>query len=697
MRKLFFCIAFLATISATSSAMNETNPLLIPSTHPFGAPAFDVIKDSDFKPALEKAISIAKEELNSIIENPEAPTFENTIEALEYAGKELSDVEYIFFALNSSCTSPVIQATAEEISPLLTEFAMSVSLNTVLASRVKAVWDVRESLNLNKEQQQLLKKTYRSFQRNGANLPDDKKAEFAQVEEQLSLAKLKFGKNVLSATNAFRMNITDEAQLAGLPDYVKEMAAYEAKGHNEKGWTFTLNAPSYSPFMKFSTNRELREKMWKAYNSKCIHDEFDNTEAVKNIAQLRLKEAQILGYETYADYSLEIKMAKNKETVNTFLADLMEKSLPAARKDVAQITEYAVKNGFEGELMPWDFGFWSEKYQDEVYSLNEEILKPYFLLDNVREAAFDLANRLYGLNFKERTDIPVYHPDVKAFEVTDENNRFMALLYMDFFPRESKRGGAWMTEFRGQYIKDGIEVRPFVTLTTNFTKPTETTPSLLTFYEVTTLFHEFGHCLHGILAEGHYPSLTGTSVARDFVELPSQINENWVYEPDFLKTFARHYQTGEIIPQEYIDRIVAAKNYLAGYSQVRQLQFGITDMSWHSASEIPDGDPIEFEHKVLAPFAVLPQIDGIAFSPSFNHIFSGGYSAGYYSYKWAEVLEADAFEFFKERGIFDKEVAELFKKNILSKGSVEDEDILYRNFRGRDPKPEALLKKLGLN
>jgi len=686
MKKLLIATILMTTIT-----------LLAHSTNPFGAPAFDQIKDSDYKPAFEKAIASAKADIKAIVENPDAPTFENTIEALEFSGRELSNVEYIFFALNSSCTNPEIQKTAEEVSPMLTEFSMSVTLNPVLFKRVKSVWEMRDKLKLTQEQYQLLKKTYRSFERNGANLSDDKKAEFSKVEEELSLTTLKFGKNVLAATNAFTMNITDEADLEGLPDYVKEMAASEAKNRNEKGWTFTLNAPSYSPFLKYSTRRDLREKMWRAYNSKCINDANDNTENIRKIVALRTKEAQILGYDTYADYALELKMAKSKENVNAFLSDLMEKSLPSARRDVQMITEYARKNGFEGDLMPWDFSFWSDKYRDEVFSLNEKILKPYFLLDNVRAAAFDLANRLYGLNFTERKDIPVYQEDVRVFEVTDGNGRFMALLYVDFFPRSNKRGGAWMTEFRPQLILGGVEQRPFVTLTTNFTKPTENTPSLLTFDEASTLFHEFGHCLHGMLAEGSYPSLTGTSVARDFVELPSQINENWIYEPEFLQTFAKHYQTGEVIPQEYIDRIVAAKNYLAGYSMVRQLQYGITDMAWHTVAKVPEMDLVEFEHQVLAPSAVLPQIDGIFFSPSFTHIFSGGYSAGYYSYKWAEVLEADAFEYFKEKGIFSKEVAELFRKHILSRGSIEDEDVLYRNFRGRDPKPDALLRKFGLN
>ena len=695
LQRLATAAAIIAAIVTTSCTMKE-NPLLTASSNPYGAPAFDKIKDSDYKPAFEAAIASAKKDIEAIVGNPEAPTFENTVEALEYCGKDLTNVESIFFNLNEACTNPTMQAVAEEISPMLTEYSMSVILNAELFARIKAVWEQRESLNLNQEQSKLLKETYESFARNGANLPDDKKAEFAKVSEELSLATLKFGKNVLAATNAFTLNITDEADLAGLPDYVREMAASEAKGRGEQGWTFTLNAPSYGPFLRFSERRDLREKVWKAYNTKNINDEFDNTRGILDIVELRTKSAQLLGYRTYAESALVNKMAKTPETVNSFLDNLMSQTLGAARKEVEQIRQYAAANGFEGTLMPWDFSFWSEKYKDATYSLNEELLKPYFRLENVRGALFDLANRLYGLQFKENKDIPVYHPDVQAFEVTDESGRFMALLYLDFFPRESKRGGAWMTEFRGQSIRDGVEERPFVSLVTNFTKPTETAPSLLTFDEVNTILHEFGHALHGMLAEGSYGSLTGTSVARDFVELPSQIMENWAYEPEFLKTFAKHYQTGEVIPQEYIDRIVAAKNFLAGYSQVRQLQFGLIDMAWHCSEAVPSREVVAYEQNLLKKSEVVPIVEGAAMAPQFTHIFSGGYSAGYYSYKWAEVLEADAFELFKEKGIFNREVADSFRKNILSRGSIEDADVLYRNFRGRDPESDALLKKYGL-
>ena len=673
------------------------NPLLETSSAPYGAPAFDKIRFEHYKPAFEAAVAEGKAEIKAIVENPDEPTFENTIEALELAGSTLDKVSNIFFNLNEACTDQKMQQLAEDLSPMLTEYSMSILLNPDLFARVKAVYEKKDSLGLNQEQSKLLEECYKSFARNGANLPDDKKAEFAKIEEELSVATLKFGRNTLSATNAFTLELTDEADLAGLPDFVKDMAASEARARGKEGWVFTLNQPSFSPFMKYSANRDLREKMWRAYNSKGIGGEFDNTEAIRNIISLRLKEANLLGYETFAAYSLEDKMAKTPETVIAFLDDLREKSYPFALRDVKEIQDYANQNGFEGSMMPWDFSYWSEKFRDEKYSLNDELLKPYFELNSVQAAVFDLANRLYGLNFKENADIPVYHPDVKAFEVSDENGRFMGLLYMDYFPRESKSGGAWMTEFRGTRTVGGVEQRPFVSVVTNFTKPTETEPSLITFNELTTILHEFGHALHGLLAEGTYGSLTGTSVARDFVELPSQIMENWAYEPEYLQTFAKHYKTGEMIPQEYIDRIVAAKNFLAGYASIRQLQFGIVDMQWHVLRQIPeDLDVVKFEQDIVKAAPVLPAVDNIVFSPSFGHIFSGGYSAGYYSYKWAEVLEADAFSLFKERGIFNREVAAEFRDKILSRGSIEDEDVLFRNFRGRDPEPDALLEKTGM-
>ena len=676
---------------------NRVNPLLAASPLPFGAPAFDQIQKSDYLPAFREAIDRARAQIRAITDNPEAPSFANTIEALERSGEDLDRISGIFFNLTEACTDDEMDGIAEEVSPLLTQHNMSVLLDEKLFARVKAVWQQRGDLQLDTEAAKLLEDTWKSFARHGANLPADKKERFAKLSEELSLATLKFGQNVLAATNAFTLHLTEEADLAGLPGFVREMAAAEAAGRGETGWTFTLNQPSYGPFLKFSERGDLRERIWRAYNSKCIGGENDNTENIRRIVALRTEKAQLLGYPTYADYALEERMAKSPGKVNAFIDELLAPSLPAARREVAQVTEYAHAHGFEGALMPWDFSFWSEKLQKERYSLDDELLKPYFRLDAVQAAVFDLAGRLYGLGFTERKDLPVYHPDVRVFEVRSEAGRFMALLYLDYFPRSSKRGGAWMTSFRELSCRDGVEQRPLVSIVTNFTKPTADTPSLLTFNEVTTLLHEFGHGLHGMLAEGRYQSLTGTNVVRDFVELPSQLMENWAYEPEFLRTFARHWQSGEVIPQEYIDRIVAARNFLAGYAQVRQLQFGITDMAWHTLSAAPEGDIVAFEQERLRPSAVLPQVPGIVFSPSFNHIFSGGYAAGYYSYKWAEVLEADAFAYFKEQGIFSREAAEHFRKTLLSRGGSVDADVLYRDFRGRDPQPEALLEKLGLS
>ncbi|MBQ2006240.1 MAG: M3 family metallopeptidase, partial [Bacteroidales bacterium] len=508
---------------------------------------------------------------------------------------------------------------------------------------------------------------------------------------------LQFSKNVLAATNAYNLNLTDESDLAGLPEYVKQMGAQAAAERGQQGWTFDLSQPSYSPFMKYSSRSDLRKTLYTAYNSKALGGDLDNTGICKQIAELRMKIAQLLGYQTYADYALEERMAQTTANVLDLLSELMTPSLPAARAEVAEVLAFAKRNGYEeSELQAWDFSYWSEKYKDENYALSDEQLKPYFQLESCIDAVFGLATRLYGLQFELREDIPGYHEDVDVYDVKDADGRHLALFYTDFFPRASKRGGAWMTNFREQSIVDGVEYRPFVSIVTNFSKPTADAPSLLTHDELTTFLHEFGHALHGIMAEGEYESMSGTNVARDFVELPSQIMENWGYEAEYLKPFAKHYQTGEEIPTELIDKIIASKNYLSAYYQVRQLHFGILDMAWHNVSEAQSADALDIERKALQPYLTLPVVDGTMISTSFSHIFSGGYSAGYYSYKWSEVLEADAFSLFKGKGIFSTEVAQSFRDNILSKGSIEPEAVLYRNFRGHDPEPQALLDKLGI-
>lgn len=691
-KTLLIAGAALALISC-----NMKNPLLTESTAPFGAPEFDKIKNEHYLPAFEQGIAEAKAEIDAIVANQEEPTFENTIEAMEYAGQTLSKVASIFYAVMEAHTDDEKQQIAEQISPMLTEYSMYVSLNNDLFQRVKAVYEKKDELGLDQDQMTLLEDNYKSFVRGGANLSDEDKAVYSKLSEELSLATLQFSKNVLAATNAYTLHITDSTELGGLPEFVRTMAAETAAEKGLEGWAFTLDYPSYGPFLKYSTNRELRKQVWMAYNTRAIGGEFDNTEIVKKIVDLRIKIANILGYETYADYALEERMAKSKTTVDNFIMQLLEPSMEFAKKDVADVLAYAKKNGFEENvLQPWDFSYWSERYQEAEYSLSAEELKPYFQLESCIDAVFGLATRLYGITFEERNDIPVYHQDVKVYEVKDADGTHLSLFYADFFPRASKRGGAWMTDFRGQSVRDGVEYRPFVTIVCNFTKPTADAPALITHDELTTFLHEFGHALHGMLAKGRYPSLTGTSVSRDFVELPSQIMENWAYEPEYLNSFAKHYQTGEPIPAELIEKIVAAKNYLAAYGQVRQLHFGYLDMAWHSLKEVPSVSTVEFEQGVLAPWGVLPAAEGAAFSNSFSHIFSGGYSAGYYSYKWAEVLEADAFSLFKEKGIFNTEVADSFRKNILEKGGSEDEAVIYRNFRGHDPQPEALMKKLGL-
>ena len=675
---------------------NMKNPFLTESSAPFGAPEFDKITNEHYLPAFEAGIAEGKAEIDAIVANTDEPTFENTIEAMEYAGETLNRVAGIFYNIMEAHTNDEMQAIAEQVSPMLTEFSMYSSLNPVLFAKVKAVYEKKDELGLDPDQMKLLENTYRGFVRGGANLSDEDKETFSKISEELSLASLQFSKNVLAATNAYTLHVTDSADLVGLPEYVKSAGAETAKEKGLEGWAFTLAYPSFAPFMKYSENRELRRQMWTAYNSKAIGGENDNTDLVKKIVDLRIKKANLLGYETFADYALEVRMAKDRKTVEEFIMQLLEPSLPYAKKDVADVQAYAKAHGFTEKIMPWDFSFWSERLQKEQYSLNEELLKPYFQLESCIDAVYGLATRLYGITFHELDNVPVYHEDVKVYEVKDADGSHLALLYADFFPRASKRGGAWMTEFRGQSIKNGVEYRPFISIVMNFTKPTGDAPSLITHDEFTTFLHEFGHALHGILAQGRYPSLTGTGVSRDFVELPSQIMENWAYEPEYLNSFAKHYQTGEAIPMELIEKIVAAKNFQAGYAQVRQLHFGYLDMKWHSQTSLPEVGTLEFEKQALAPYSVMPSVEGTAFSTSFSHIFTGGYSAGYYSYKWAEVLEADAYSLFKEKGIFNTEVSNSFRKEILEKGGTEDEAVIYRNFRGHNPQPDALMKKLGL-
>ena len=673
--------------------MQKNNPLLTESTLPFGAPQFDKIENKHYLPAFEQAIKEGKADIDAIVNNPDTPTFENTIEALEFSAGKLEKIGSIFYNILEADANDELQEIAEKLSPMLTEFDMYVNLNEKLFQRVKAVYDQRESLNLAPDQQMLLKKKYKGFERNGANLNDEDKKLYSEYEEKLSMLTLQFKKNQLASTNAFTMVLTDEKDLAGLPGYVKDMAAQAAKDKGVEGWLFDLSAPSYGGFIKFSDRRDLREKMYRAYNRRAFGDEWDNTETIRQIVDLRYKEAALLGYKDFADYQTEMRMVGSGEAVWEFIGELKDPAIPVARKELEDLNKYAKTIGFTGkELMPWDFSYYNEKQRVAKYNLTDEELKPYFRLEDCIDAIFSLANRLYGITFKP-ADVPVYHPDVKVYEVHDADGSFLALFYADFFPRASKRSGAWMTEFRGLKVVNGVEERPFISLVTNFTKPTADTPSLITHDEFTTMLHEFGHSLHGILAKGRYASLTCTNVDHDFVELPSQIMENWAYEKEYLNTFAKHYQTGQPLPDELIAKIKASKNYMSAYYHMRQIQFGILDMSWHTLTSLPDKSVLEFEKTALKPTDVLPSVPECIISTSFSHIFSGGYAAGYYSYKWAEVLAADGYSLFEEKGIFDKETAGKFRHLLEQGGSAEAAD-LYRAFRGHDPEPEALLRQL---
>jgi Zn-dependent oligopeptidase len=658
---------------------------------------FSKIKNEDFLPAFQKGIELAKAEIDAIVRNPIKPTFENTIEALAFSGDILDRISSIFFNLNSAETNDEIQKIAQEVSPLLSEFGNDVRLNPDLFARVKTVYEQREKLNLNPEQTTLLDKKYKSFSRNGANLPEDKKNQLREIDKELSKLSLQFGENVLAETQAYQLHITNESDLAGLPEGTIEAARSLAKSLEKEGWIFTLDYPSYVPFVTYADNRDLRKKMAIAFGAKGFqNNEFDNQEIVLKIAKLRFDRAQVLGYATHAHFVLEERMAESPEKVKTFSNDLLEKAKPAALKEFAQLTAFAKEQHGIDQLEKWDGAYYSEKLKQQLFNLDDEILKPYFQLEKVLDGAFAVAQKLFGITFEEIFEVDKYHEEVKTYAVKDEDDQLVAVFYADFFPRKGKRNGAWMTSFKSQYIKKGSNERPHISIVCNFTKPTETKPSLLTFNEVTTLFHEFGHALHGMLANTTYPSLSGTSVYWDFVELPSQILENWCYEPEALALFAYHYETGEMIPMELVHKIKESASFQEGMATMRQLSFGLLDMGWHAQDPSNIKDIKAFESEQFAATQLYPDVKENAMSTSFSHIFQGGYSSGYYSYKWAEVLDADAFEYFQEKGIFDKEVANKFKENVLSKGGTEHPMILYKRFRGQEPKPEALLRRAGL-
>ena len=671
--------------------------LLHPFTTKYNTAPFSQIQMSDYKPAFKAAIDAARVEIDYITTNPEKPTFENTIEALDFSGQTLDRLSSIFFNLNSAETCDEMQRIAQEVSPLLTAFSNDISLNEELFQRVKAVYNQKSELTLTPEQSTLLNKKYKSFARNGALLTEDKKSRLRKIDTELAKLKLTFGENVLAETNNYQLHITNEADLKGLPEGAIEIARALAESKNVEGWIFTLDFPSYLPFVTYADNRELRKEITIAAGKKAFqNNEFDNQEITLQIAKLRYERANLLGYETHAHFVLEERMAQHPDQVKTFLNDLLAKAKPAAEKEFAQLTAFAKELHGIDQLEKWDGPYYSEKLKQKLFNLDDELLKPYFKLENVLNGAFTIANKLFGLTFREIFDIDKYHADVQTFEVLDEKNELVALFYADFFPRKGKRNGAWMTSYKPQYIQNGINERPHISNVCNFTPPTPTKPSLLTFNEVTTLFHEFGHGLHGMLANTTYPSLSGTSVYWDFVELPSQVMENWCYEPEALALFAKHYETGEIIPQHYVEKIKESASFLEGMATLRQLSFGLLDMAFHSNKPTEIKDIKTFEKEAFDGTSLYPDVAENCMSVSFSHIFQGGYSSGYYSYKWAEVLDADAFAYFQEKGIFNAAVATKFKDNVLSKGGTEHPMTLYKRFRGQEPKVEALLKRAGL-
>jgi len=673
------------------------NPLLSRYKTPHQTIPFNEIKIEHYLPAFKQAMAEHLVEIDKIVNNKQKPSFENTIVALENAGGLLDQVGAPFYNLLSSETSDELQAIAEELSPLMTEHSNSIRLNEKLFLRIKAVYEQRDKLTLNAEQSTLLKNTYDGFANNGANLSEADKAVYRSLSKELSLLTLQFGQNVLKETNQWNLLIQDENLLAGLPQDVKDMLAMNAKRADKTGWMLDLKATTYVPFMKYAENRDLRRELYMAYTTRNMRGgEYDNREIIAKIANTRLKIANLLGHKSYADQVLVRRMAENKDNVYKLLNDLLVAYRPAAEKEYADVQAYANSKGAYFKVQSWDWSFYSEKLKDEKYSVNDELLKPYFELERVKKGVFGLATRLWGLQFVKNDKIQTYNKEVDVYEVKDKNGKFLSVLYTDFHPRDSKRPGAWMSEFKGQFIEKGKDSRPHITIVMNFTRPTETKPALLTFDEVTTFLHEFGHALHGMMAKSTYESLSGTNVYRDFVELPSQIMENWASEKAFLDEFAVHYETGEPIPSSLIQKIKDSENFNTGNFCLRQLSFGMLDMAWHTLEQPFEGDVMKMEYEAMEPTRILPLVSDAGMSPTFSHIFAGGYAAGYYSYKWAEVLDADAYSVFADKGIFDTATAQSFAQNILEKGGTEHPMVLYKRFRGHEPTIDALLKRNGI-
>lgn len=668
------------------------NPLLEKFSTKYTSSPFSDIKEEHYLPAFQELIKISEKEIDEITNNSETPTFKNTIEAMAFSGEQLDRVSSIFFNLNSAETNDEIQKIAQEVSPLLTEFSSKISQNEKLFERIKNVYDKKDTLSLNEEQKMLLNETYKGFVRSGALLNEEDKKKLEKINMDLSIKSLQFGQNALASTNAYFKHITDKEELKGIPEAILQQYEEDAKEKGLEGYVITLQYPSYLPALTYAENRELRKELALANGKKSFDGgEFDNQNLIKEIVKLRQEKAELLGYKNYANFVLEERMAKSPEKVFEFLNELLDKAKPYAQQEIEELKTLAKADGIE-EIQSYDHAFYAEKLRKQKFDIDDEELKPYFQLEKVQEAVFGLAGKLFGLEFKEINDVQKYHEDVKTYEIT-ENGNVKALLYADYHPRKGKRAGAWMTSFKNQYKKDGENSRPHISVVCNFTKPTKDTPSLLTFQEVTTLFHEFGHALHGVLADTQHPNLSGTSVKWDFVELPSQFLENFCYEPEFLKTFAKHYQTGEILPDEKIEKLSQSKSFMEGYQTMRQVGLGLLDMAFHSSvSEHEVTDVKEFENHFTKATQIYPSNPETATAPSFSHIFQGGYSAGYYSYKWAEVLDADAFQYFKENGIFNPEIASKYKI-LLSSGGTKDPMELFKAFRGSEPKVESLLKR----
>ncbi len=693
---LFIQLFFMSILISPTSA--QTNPFYAKYNTPHGTPPFDKIKTEHFVPAFEKGIEEHQKEIDLIVENSEPATFQNTIEAMEYSGDLLDKVSNVFFNMLSADSNDEMMELSQGLSPKLSEHGNNINLNEKLFKKVKNVYENRLTSDLNPEQIRLTEKVYQGFESSGANLSDKDKDTYRKLSMKLSKRTLDFGQNNLKETIKYNMLLTDEADLAGLPESVLDAAVAKAKSKDKEGWMFDLSAPSYIGFMKYSTQRNLREKLYMAYNTKNVKGgEFDNQENVQEIVKLRLEIAKLLGYDNFAAYALKHRMAKNANSVYDLLNQLSEAYLPVAKAEVDDIKKFASEmEGKPMDIQPWDWTFYADKLKDARFDLNDELTRPYFELENVKKGVFGLATDLYGLKFVKNNEIPVYHSEVEAFDVVDENNNFVAVLFTDFHPRDGKQSGAWMTSYKGQFMKYGIDSRPHISIVMNFTRPTDSKPALLTFDEVNTFLHEFGHALHGMLAKTTYESLSGTSVYRDFVELPSQIMENWLVEKEYLDKFAFHYQTGEKMPVELVQKIIDASNYNVGYGTLRQLSFGYLDMAWHTLDKAETFDIRQFEQKAMQPVQLLPVVPEASMSTAFGHIFSGGYAAGYYSYKWAEVLDADAFSVFKKNGIFNKETAQSFRENILEKGNTADPMELYIKFKGSEPTVSALLERTGI-